>query len=321
MLINGGENMVVSVIIPTFKRTNDLSRCLAGISKQTILPDEVLIVVRNTDQETLHFLKHYQTNFTIKPSIVERPGQVAALNKGLQSSAGEILCILDDDTIPHVHWLEKIVENFNMSDKIGGVGGRDWVYHGDKREEGKKDIVGKVQWFGRVIGNHHLGYGTARDVDVLKGANMSYRKEAIKGLSFDERLLGNGAQVHNDMAFSLSVKKKGWRLVYDPEVAVDHFPAQRFDLDQRDLFNQEAYYNGVYNETLILSDYYQSQIKKYIYLTFCFFIGTSVRPGVLQFFRLIGKEHRNLALRKFMINVRTRIEVESKHHSLKGEVK
>lgn len=306
MLINGGENMVVSVIIPTFKRTKDLNRCLDGISKQTMLPDEVLIVVRNTDQETLHFLKYYQTKLTIKPSIVEKPGQVAALNKGLQSSVGEIICILDDDTIPHVHWLEKIVENFNASEKIGGVGGRDWVHHGDKREEGQKEVVGRVQWFGRVIGNHHLGYGSARDVDVLKGANMSYRREAIEGLTFDERLLGNGAQVHNDMAFSLRVKKKGWRLVYDPEVAVDHYAAQRFDSDQRNDFNEEAYYNAIYNETLILIEYFNSPFKKYTFFCWSLVIGTSSKLGILQFLRFLN--HQN-TFKKLLINFKARNSV------------
>jgi len=308
MLINGGENMVVSVIIPTFKRTKDLNRCLDGISKQTMLPDEVLIVVRNTDQETLHFLKYYQTKLTIKPSIVEKPGQVAALNKGLQSSVGEIICILDDDTIPHVHWLEKIVENFNASEKIGGVGGRDWVHHGDKREEGQKEVVGRVQWFGRVIGNHHLGYGSARDVDVLKGANMSYRREAINGLTFDERLLGNGAQVHNDMAFSLNVKKKGWRLVYDPEVAVNHYPAQRFDLDERGTFNEIAFYHSVYNETLILMEFIKSPTIKFIYILWCLLVGTSEKPGLIQVLRLLRK-NENIT-KKFKINFTTRFRMK-----------
>jgi len=28
-------------------------------------------------------------------------------------------------------------------------------------------VVGKLQWFGRLIGNHHIGSGEGREVDAL----------------------------------------------------------------------------------------------------------------------------------------------------------
>ena len=75
--------------------------------------------------------------------------------------------------------------------------------------------------------------GPPREVDVLKGANMSYRRQRHQGIGFDERLRGAGAQVHFEVALGLAVKRAGWRLIYDPAVAVDHYPAQRFDDDER----------------------------------------------------------------------------------------
>jgi hypothetical protein len=45
-----------------------------------------------------------------------------------------------------------------------------------------------------LIGNHHLGVGEPREVDVLKGVNMSYRRTAIADIHFDERMRGTGAQ-------------------------------------------------------------------------------------------------------------------------------
>lgn len=303
--------METSVIIPTYKRTDDLKRCLEGLSRQFQVPDEVIVVVRDIDDKTRNFLEEYQSTIHITTAIVNKPGQVAALNTGLLKSSGEFICILDDDTVPHVHWLKKIVGIFKSSEHIGGVGGRDWVIQGDRKEEGKKDPVGKVQWFGRVIGNHHLGYGEARDVDILKGANMSYRRKAIEGLLFDERLLGQGAQVHNDMAFSLSVKKCGWRLVYDPDVGVDHYPAQRFDLDQRGAFNKEAYLQGIFNETLILSEYMSNPFQKKLYIIWSILIGTSDKPGILQLMRFLNKDPK-LIFQKFSVNIHTRLRFQKK---------
>lgn len=52
-----------------------------------------------------------------------------------------------------------------------------------------------IQWFGRIIGNHHLGVGLPQKVDFLKGANMSYRAQVLATLRFDTRLRGAGASL------------------------------------------------------------------------------------------------------------------------------
>lgn len=151
-----------------------------------------------------------------------------------------------------------------------------------------KDVVGKLHWFGRVVGNHHLGHGPAREVDILKGANMSYRRSAIRHIRFDEQLKGQGAQVCNDMAFSLAVKHAGWKLIYDPLVAVDHYPAVRHDEDQRNRFNPVAVYNSAYNETVTLARY-MGTARKAVFLLWAALIGTSGSPGLLQWIRLLAK--------------------------------
>ena len=56
---------------------------------------------------------------------------------------------------------------------------------------------------------------------------MSFRRGAVEGIRFDERLRGTRAQQRADCAFCLVVKRAGWRLIYDPAVAVDHYPAPR----------------------------------------------------------------------------------------------
>ncbi|MBM7540665.1 glycosyltransferase family 2 protein [Amphibacillus cookii] len=304
--------MNTSVLVPTYKRTSDLRRCLLALQKQTLLPDEVIVIVRDTDSETRRFIRGLQsTKYQLVERLVTIPGQVAALNEGLRSARGKFICILDDDTAPYHTWLQTIVDQFHLADDIGGIGGRDWINYKSMKGKAKKRTVGKIQWFGRVIGNHHLGYGPVRDVDVLKGANMSYRREAINELYFDERLLGEGAQVHNDMAFSLSVKRKGWRLIYDPRAMVDHFPARRFDLNKRDEFNAKAYYHAIYNETLIILEYMPSRCRRLIYILWTVLIGTRDRPGVLHLFRSLSNQPY-LVMEKFKVNLSVRLSFVKK---------
>ncbi len=297
--------MTITALVPTYRRPKDLARCLEAMQKQTRPADEVLVVVRDTDVETWKLLKAFNPNFLpLRTATVSVPGQVAALNAGLDTAQGDIIAITDDDAAPHTDWLARIEAHFLSDDRVAGVGGRDWVYHGTQLEDGAREVVGRVQWFGRVIGNHHLGVGEPREAELLKGANMSYRRTAITSLRFDRRMQGIGAQGNNDMAFSLALKRAGWKLIYDPMVAVDHYPAQRFDEDQRNKFNEIAFMNTVHNETIALLEYL-TPARRVVFLMWAILVGTREALGFLQWLRLMPSEGA-LAGQKWLASLRGR---------------
>ncbi len=282
--------MNISVIVPTYRRPHDLQRCLEALSNQVRLADEIVVVVRDADRETWSFLKDFtQEKLPLKTATAIVSGQVAALNSALKAAVGDIIAITDDDGVPHSEWLSRIEAHFCQDREIGGVGGRDWMYIGNQLIEGQAETVGKVQWFGRTIGNHHLGVGQPREVEILKGANMSYRRTAIADLKFDTRLLGSGAEVHNDLAFALTVKRRGWKLLYDPLVEIDHYHGKRFDEDERGKFNQVAWFNEVYNETLTLLDYLPP-LRRVIFFLWSIMVGTRRGYGIVQWVRFLPQE-------------------------------
>jgi glycosyltransferase involved in cell wall biosynthesis len=284
------EVMKITVIVPTYRRTQDLARCFAALQKQARPVDEVVIVVRDSDYETWQFLTSFDPQLLpLRATTVSIPGVVAAMNAGLDVAQGDIIAFTDDDAAPHTNWLAHIESHFLADDRIAGVGGRDWVYHGKRLEDGVCPVVGQVHWFGRIIGNHHIGVGAPREVDVLKGVNMSFRRAAIQQLHFDRRMLGTGAQVHFEVAFCLSLKRAGWKLIYDPQVGVNHYPAQRFDEDQRHQFNPIAVVNAVHNETLALLEHL-SPSQKLVFLFWATFVGTRDAMGFIQWLRFLPSE-------------------------------
>lgn len=293
-----------TVLIPTYRRLQDLSRCLSALQLQTKPASRVIVVVRDTDTETWQFFAENHYNLPLRIVKVVVPGVVAALNAGLEALFGDIVSITDDDAAPRPDWLESITAHFMSDSRIGAVGGRDWVHHGTKLEDDSRLIVGRLQWFGRVIGNHHLGVGEPREVDVLKGVNMSFRISAIAGMRFDQRMRGTGAQVHFEMAFTLALKRAGWKIIYDPSVAVDHYPAQRFDEDQRNNFNEIALINLVHNETLVLLDHLPP-IRRAIFWIWAVLIGTQDGWGLVQLLRYLPKEGK-LARQKWLASMRGR---------------
>jgi GT2 family glycosyltransferase len=282
----------ISVVIPTYARPEGLVRCLAGLARQTRPPDEILVVVRRDDETTAEALADV-TTADLQSVLSERPGQVAALNAGIARAGGDIIAITDDDAVPRADWLERVESHFIADPEVGGVGGRDWVHdRADNVDARSNRRVGKVQWIGRVVGNHHIGVGPPRDVDILKGANMSYRTRAIADLAFDERLRGDGAQPGNDLAFSLRVRRAGWRIVYDPRVAVDHYPAPRPDDPRSGSLPPTSVETTVHNQALALLDYLP-RMRRIAFLGWAVLVGTRDSPGGVQALRILVMERRN----------------------------
>jgi GT2 family glycosyltransferase len=277
------ETLSCTVVVPTYRRVPDLARCLAALELQDRPAEGVVVVCRDTDDTTREYLAGARHSLPLKVLLVAIPGQVAALNVALAAVSTDIVAITDDDAAPYPDWLVRIERHYLADAAVGCVGGRDYV--AGCEEPAATGPVGRVSWFGRTIGRHHLGCGPARCVDFLKGANLSFRRSAIGELRFDERLRGSGAQVHNDLAFTLALRRRGWKVVYDPAVAVDHYPGVRFDLDRRDQRSEKAVMDRAYNETLTLLEYlpWPAGIA---FLVWAIAAGKRDAPGLLVFVRL-----------------------------------
>jgi GT2 family glycosyltransferase len=283
----------MSVVVPTYQRVEDLERCLTALQAQTRAPDEIVVVVQRTDHATLRYLDRSEARFRVRRREVERPGLVEALNAGFAVATGDIVAFTDDDAAPLADWLSRIEAHFASDARVGAVGGRDRL-HAPGVDQRRRRRVGRVQWFGRQIQNHHAGIGPARAVDFLKGCNMSFRRSAVGQLRFDDRLRGTGAQVYVDTGYCLALRRAGWRLIYDPAVTVDHYPGHRADLDQRDrTFNAAVVRNSVHNETLTLFEHL-GPLRRLVFLGYTLAVGSAGSPGLAQLPRLALRGERRI---------------------------
>jgi glycosyltransferase involved in cell wall biosynthesis len=208
----------VAVIVPTYRRPVDLARCLDGLARQVRAPDQLIIVARSDDYETLAVLARSTIPHTL--TRVSEAGQIPALKAGLRSVDTDIVAFTDDDAVPRADWISRLLVHF-ADPSVGGVGGRDVI--GSEVSQPLSSRVGTLGSWGRLIGNHHVGTGGPRHVDVLKGVNMAFRRHLVRLPSG----MGEGAQIH-DLAVSLWVRRQGWQLIYDPALIVDHYPAVRY---------------------------------------------------------------------------------------------
>jgi len=165
----------IGVLIASYRRPIPLATCLNSLSRQLHPAHEVIVVLRNDDVETQQALSNLTNHTSPEGHLDHRfpelslPGTQASRSAPLMS-----LAILDDDTKPHPEWLKRVLTRFKEDPALGGLGGRDRCFDGETFDDREASVVGRIQWYGRMIGNHHLGFGDIREVDFLKGANMSF---------------------------------------------------------------------------------------------------------------------------------------------------
>ena len=275
----------LSVIVPSWRRPADLERCLRALAAQAERPGEVVVGARTGDDATLCAVDAVRaaTGLPVRAVTTAEPGVIAAMQTALGACRGEIIALTDDDAEPRPDWTARLLRAFG-DPRVGGVGGRDWQPY----ERGDAPDVGRVQFFGRVIGNHHLGAGPARAVDVLKGVNLALRAPLIRATGFDARLRGEGAQMFWEFALCLPIRRAGWTLVYDPAIAVEHHVAARHDADQRHrgVFSAAPQVDAVHNETLVLLEHLPG-IWRAAFYVWALLIGARSEPGLAQVPRLL----------------------------------
>ncbi len=279
-------DLSVTVVIPSYRRPAHLVKCLDGVMAGQRLPDEIVVVLRDIDSESRQALARWRQARTARglpdpvvPAISYVYGQIPAMEIGRQTASGDVICFIDDDCVPRRQWLQRILSHY-ADETVGGVGGRDVVHLGDTIVERRVRVVGKITWWGRMIGNHHLLYsGGPVEVDHLKGANMSYRRALMK--AFDLNMV-RGECLLNDTDASLWVRRQGYRLIYDPLAIVDHYPAPRYGESTRDLASPQAAYNNSHNWVYCLLKY-QHPLQQVAFVLYALLVGQGQMPGLAKY--------------------------------------
>jgi GT2 family glycosyltransferase len=280
----------LTVIVPSYRRVDRLAECLNGLQSQTRRADQVVVVVHNTDPETHSYVREREAYWPeLLLTLVDRVGVVAAQNQGLAVATGTIVAFCDDDAIPYPDWAERLMATFARDGRIAAVGGRDVIHidggvlGADAPRRWRRLLgpspVGRIQWWGRMTGNHHRADARACDADILKGVNMAFRRSQVIGLGFDERLQGKGAIVHHELSICLPLRRRGLRVVYDPAILVAHHPAVRAAGDHRTDDRAEVITVLSYNEALSILDYF-ARSRRVVFMIWAFMVGTGGAPGL-----------------------------------------
>lgn len=237
-----------SVVIPTFKRNEELARCLASVQAQDYSQFDMIVVDNSPgDDRTRELAESAGARYVAEP----RPGLCRARNRGALVSSADIIAYLDDDSVPEAGWLTALVRSFE-NPKVMAVGGRTVPLkldadseilfasiRGDAYNRPEHIVVDKSNphWF------EICGFG-----GIGPGCNMAVRRSAFElWPGFHERtdrgtpVYGGGEQ----HAF-FSLVSLGHAVAYNPDAIVRHpFPPTMERLQERylrDLTASTAYF-------------------------------------------------------------------------------
>lgn len=97
--------MTLSLVINTFNQPDYLNRVLNAVSRQSCLPEEVLLADDGSENETKMMFNQWRgaQPFRCEHVWQEHQGfrRAGVLNRAIASSRGDYLVFLDGDTIPH----------------------------------------------------------------------------------------------------------------------------------------------------------------------------------------------------------------------------
>jgi glycosyltransferase involved in cell wall biosynthesis len=280
----------IDVVIPTYRRPELLTRCLAALHSQQQPAARLIVVVRPDDLSGQRAACEAAAGDRLRVVEVQAQGVIAAMTAGVAASSAPVIAFTDDDASPRSDWLLRIATHFEDR-TVGGVGGRDVV----RGEEGPlTSSVGRFTRLGKLIGNHHLGFGQARDVEVLKGVNMAFRADAL-ALPGEGLLRGDGAQVDFEVLTCGWARQQGWRLIYDPAILVDHEGAPRYGADQRVQLTPESIFDAAYNSIVAVAAVgCGTPLRRIVYPLI---VGSRDRPGVIRGLVALARSERDVLAR------------------------
>lgn len=211
---------LVSILLVSYNQAELTLACLQSIVDTVTVPAEVIIVDNGSRDET-RLLFERLDGATIH-RLKENLHFLRGVNYGAASANGQYLLLLNNDAVLRPGALEAALDSIATLERVGAVGGRIVLPHGRLQEAGS--IIwadGSCLGYGRGDEPTEGPYMFRRDVDYCSGAFLLLRRELFESFGrFDEAF---APAYYEETDFCVRLREAGWRVIYDPRVAIVHF--------------------------------------------------------------------------------------------------
>jgi glucosyl-dolichyl phosphate glucuronosyltransferase len=222
----------ITIVICTRNRLGDLKNFLLSLATQTLAPFELIIVDSSDTPLQYHLSFASLCSSTAFPKtcvdyVHTQPGLTYQRNIGVARATGDVLYFFDDDVILEPTYLEKMNAIFMCSPHYGG--GMGTITNLPQKIQGwqralrvifllQRDYAaGLFTWSG--MPTHAYGLQEFKEVEVLGGCCMAYRRTMLQHHSFDEALTRYAYMEDCDVSYRIS---RDAPLFYNPQARLQH---------------------------------------------------------------------------------------------------
>ena len=214
--------MKVTVVIPTYNRSQFAARAVTSLTEQTLAPAEIIVMDNGSTDDTSAVVRDMTTRVRRLRHIVEPElGVSVARNRGAAEASGDLVAFLDDDAVAGPRWLEALVDaaaGTPGAAAVAGPIGLRWPLRAPAW------LSGLEGWYG------HFDLGDqARSIDYPLfpfASNVAFRREAFLSVGgFPVELGPRGARriANEEDGLFRRVSERGWTVLYEPRAQVYHW--------------------------------------------------------------------------------------------------
>ena len=238
MTVTSGQPAVYSIVIPTFRRPDQLAECLASVAALDYPLDSLEVTVvdnggasENSWDAAAPFAGQLAINYLVN---AVNGGYGYSVNRGICASQGARLLLLNDDARLPSEFLRECDRVLDGDPAVGCMGCR--VDEDGYLNSGEG--IGRLDESGEVVGNFNVDCDIPIEVEHIYGFCYVFTREAVRRAGVcDETLLArrysSGNRIETDHC--LSIRRKGLKVVYNPRIVVRHLAKPRPDMHEASL--------------------------------------------------------------------------------------
>ena len=213
LLKEDGEPYKVAILIPTINNADELDIVLERLSKQSYPHFEIVISDSKSKDHTKDVCLKYGATWIDDSSR----NRADACNFALRQMDHDLVLFTDDDTIPPLDWVEKLVRWFE-NPEVGAVGGPNFAPDEDPFGAKCADVAFCTKFM--TAGTR---YGAQPKGDLVPithnpGVNCAHRMANLREVDFFEP----GCIGAEDVVLDAKIQRNGHKLFIDPSNVMPH---------------------------------------------------------------------------------------------------